>query len=276
MSHHISKKEERYAIRVMMAAYVSLVYITLAFDKWQVADVRWPGFAVMPAGLWWAHRPAFTLLAGAPLAAFVLFLHRVARPDPLSRCLALAAAFWIACIPPWIFSRHDLGYWGYYFAYGGFLGIIQGIWSVPLRPSFLDAELPADANVELLKYEDQKWWRGLSIFWTALVAIVIAGVINYAIKGAPARDPIGQNIVYHAVFLVFPAVPGLGSIVWNMIQRTNSLQNHLQEALVKRNLDAERRESVERALIQALSRPQPAPPTNEPRAQSPQDAGRKM
>jgi hypothetical protein len=118
-----------------------------------------------------------------------------------------------------------------FIAVGGFYGIVEGVWRTPLRPGFLDRkDLTVSAKVELIKYEDNKWWRGLNLLWVVIVGIAVTGAISFALSPTPLDPALRKVPGYNSAqtaFLALSSIPGIALLVWHFIRRTNYLHQQL-------------------------------------------------
>ena len=176
-----------------------------------------------------------------PVFAFSLALHKIIPSTPkktrsLESCLALAVVCWLFSSLAWLGSRLSVISLAHLFTLGGFWGIIEGVYRVPIVPSWIDnSNLPVEAKRELLKYEFNKWWQGLNIFWALIITAVVAGLLTY---GATLPQPIGEAHERSLLNILIPAgcsVPGIAMIVWNVIKRTQYIQESLLELWRKRS-----------------------------------------
>lgn len=207
--------------RALFALYVVLVFwILLSVQRDACEDFsRW------------------TYLLGFIIFTAILFLSKwnPFKDVPLFRALLFTATFLFLAAIAWGFGTgiHRItsemyAYLAYYVVYGGFFGIVEGVYMCPLVPQDLDKEeaikdpdMGYDGAIEYLRYEYEKWWRGLNMLWVVIIAIVVSGVINWTIQ--VSAPPL--NIAF---FLAFSSVPGIAMIVWYMISKTNSIHEAIR------------------------------------------------
>lgn len=171
---------------------------------------------------------------GIPIFILSLILPNIMRrwfpksDKPLQRTLLLAFTFWFFSSLAWFFGLPSLAsdqfsYLAYFTVYGGLFGIVEGVYQNPIHPQFLkDKKLTKEGKKVMLEFENEKWWRGLNLFWVVIIAIAVSGVINWVLtESAPS--------LMYAFFLAFSSVPAIAMIVWNIIKRTNYIHSKIGE-----------------------------------------------
>jgi hypothetical protein len=219
--------------RALFSLYVVAVFEVLLFMN---REIPIPGQELFPFGpLAGLGKGVYGL--GLCLFLFSVFLPRLlkelegGKTRALEGCLSLAGAFWLLSILGWLGSRISLNSLAHFIAFGGFFGIIEGIYRVPFRPHWLkDTAISIEGKKELLKYENTKWWQGLAIFWALIISIVVTGLLSYSIA---LPKPVGETREAYQkglAILLIPAgcsIPGIAMVVWNVIKRTNLIQEEL-------------------------------------------------
>lgn len=182
----------------------------------------------------------YVFLFSLPLLLLVLLLPRIAAnlkcDSARSRSLLHSALFWAISILCWLSIDYDYMYLFYLGLYGGFLGIVEGVWSIPVRPRILDAvDLSNEAKRQLSTYHVDKWWRGLSLLWATVIAIAITAAISWAGTSPVPPDAVSHSQLSQAelwkvrklLLLIIPALPGMAILAWYVVRKTNSVYDRL-------------------------------------------------
>lgn len=189
---------------------------------------------------------------GVFLLVFFLpqIMRLVGKDGALERCLYVAVIFWLFSLLAWLTTNLDLPYLGFYIVFGGLFGIVEGIRKVPVLPIYLSDEgLSIGAKCELLKFEDTKWWRGLTLFWAVVITGAVAGVLNWVlgpypsigdVKRMPGLGKVPGMTFVQGMVMVFSAVPAIALLAWDIIRRTNCIHKKLED-LYKEGINKERR-----------------------------------
>jgi hypothetical protein len=175
---------------------------------------------------------------GLAIFVLVVFVPQILRAvrikdGALVRCLWVSIVFWIFSALAWAGTKIEVSYLAYLIVYGAALGIIEGVYRVPIHPDWLDDPgVTSEGKLDMLKFEDNKWWRGLRLLWVIIIAIVVTGVINWVTSPSPGDETLRKLPavkIQQAFILAFSSVPGIGLVVWNIIKRTNYIQEKLGE-----------------------------------------------
>ena len=252
---------DRLGFRIFLATCVTLAFCLFFFAKTNYGDKIVETLEIAGYREHIAVGPLTSIgsagyLLGLPIFLFVLFLPQVmsgvqralrlvklrVSDGNLERCLYVATVYWLFSCLGWLVGKLDFLYLAAFVAVGGFYGIVEGIWKASLRPNFLDSDdLTLNGKAEMIKFEDNKWWRGLNLFWIVIVGIAVTGAISFALSPTPLDKAISKVPGYNSAqtaFLALSVVPGIASFIWYFIRRTNYLHRQLGE--LYRNI-AERR-----------------------------------
>lgn len=186
-----------------------------------------------------------------PLFLFVFLLHKVVPPKNLNQtralggCIGLAGGFWILSTIGWLGSKPYYSSLAHMIALGGLFGVVEGVYRVPFVPNHV-VQAPIDINAkrELLIYENAKWWHGLSIFWAVIVTALIGGLFTFVsqLPKASERD------LLHLLASGFSGIPGVAMIVWNVLKRTNTVQDAIFSLYLKEAQSTKKGHSQQKIL----------------------------
>lgn len=216
--------------RALFSFYISAVFgILLTLEKVSVAQ-----FAL------WTYSLGIVLFA----STFLLPLWNPFKNKALQRTLMFACTFWVLSLIAWafgpglqkVFHKSELfANLAYLIVYGGFFAIVEGVYITPAVPHNLDdpdeienPKMGYDGAVKYLRYEYEKWWKGVNMFWGVIIAIVVSGVIDWTIRAT--APPL--NIAF---FLAFSSVPGIAMIVWYIIKKTNAIHESMGKIYEAKN-----------------------------------------
>lgn len=210
--------------RAFFSAYVAIVFcVVLTLETFAIKELTyWPYSLGILVGILIFLLPY--LVRWLPL-----------KDKALQRTLLLASIFWILASIAWVFEAGPLNitselfaYLAYFVVYGGFFGIVEGVYKNPVIPLGIDKwNMEPESKIDYLTFEYEKWWKGLNMLWVVIIAIVVSGVINWTIrKTAPPLN--------YAFFLAFSSVPGIAMIVWYMIDKTNSIHRKIRDLYEKK------------------------------------------
>jgi hypothetical protein len=243
----MGRRKESKGFRVFFALYATIVFHNILFAKVHychrllqalektgyIERITEGPLSFLGWGMFLFGIPIFVLIVFLPQ---VLRLTRI-RDGALQRFLYVAIVFWIFSFLSWFATKVEVSYLAYFLTYGAVLGIIEGVWRVPIHPSWLDdTSLSNEGKCEMLKFEDTKWWRGLKLFWVGIIAIVVTGVINWVTSPAPADEALRKLPalkIQEAFILAFSSIPGIALVIWNIIQRANYIQKKLGDLYKK-------------------------------------------
>lgn len=160
------------------------------------------------------------------------------KDGPFKRCLYVFVCFSFFLIISSFFSKLRgiacLGPIAWGLCYAGVFGLIEGLNNCETDFSYLDDRaLPNEAKFELLKIEYDKWWKGLMLFTTVVIAVMISGTLKWMLSAPTA----GEEVVVQKHFLVlgfslvFYLVPGVAiGIYWCIIKKINAVHRRVREA----------------------------------------------
>jgi hypothetical protein len=241
------KKSSPMKFRILFSLYVTFVYYILfvlkIFNRDKITDILYAaGYGLeMREGPLRLFRWLMYLM-GIGLFIIMLLLPKIMkimkREGVLNRCLIIAFLFWAFSILAWLSTKIDYPFIGFYIVFGGFFGIVEAVQSLPLMPFNLnDKRFPLEAKCELLKLEDAKWWRGLTLIWGVIIAAGISGFLSWVLASYPSIEDvrkipdlgkIPELTFTQGMVLLSSIVPAIGILVWNIIWRTNNLYKKLQ------------------------------------------------
>lgn len=239
----MAERKESIGFRILFSFYATGVFCCLIFSKMHYAHkllvlLEEAGYIDKPVdgpisflgyGVFFFGLPIFILMIFLPK---VLGLMRI-KDGALERCLYVSVVFWGFSGLAWYGTKLEVSYLAYIISYGAALGIIEGIYRVPVHPEWLDdSHLAIEGKLEMLRFENDKWWRGLRLFWVVIIAIVVTGVINWVTSPSPEDEALKQLPAVktqQAFILAFSSIPGIALVIWNVIRRTNYIQKKLGE-----------------------------------------------
>jgi len=183
--------------------------------------------------------PLIALGAWVWLLAPVLFLLFLLLPlimralgiknGPLEWCLGTAICYWAVSVVAWLGGfLHQALYLIESLGYGGLLGVLAGVYAVPFFRLLPSRESERGAAVEAAVMESNKWWQGLNLLVFVAVAVFVSGSITWVLSPPPVDSMDMRFQVYWHVFIcLLAAGPSMAAIVWNVIRRTNAVQDQL-------------------------------------------------
>lgn len=208
--------------RALFSFYVSTVFGLL---------VTLEQISVSQFSLW-----PYSLILALYLGTFFLPIWNPFKDEALQRILMFANMFWTLALVAWalgpgiqiVINHSELyAYLSYFIIYGGFFGIVEGVYIIPVVPAekIEDSAMGYSGAVEYLRYEDEKWWRGLNMLWPGIMPTFVPGIINWTTQGTTSL----------AFFLTFSSVPGIAMIVWYVIEKTNAIHERIREIYEAKN-----------------------------------------
>jgi len=243
----------RLAFRIGFAVYSTTLFSSLIWAKGYITDqlnVLWStqghidrfssGLLASLGG--WAYS------FGLVVCLLVLFLPQIMRKlrrigihdGAYQRALTLTACFGLTAFLGWLCGDADALALTLFCVVGALLGVIEGYCYSPTYPiAARDATLSAQARIEILKSDQDRWWKGTQLFMTIFVVAVAGWALN-AFFSIPESGTLAQRVEFsrlnalHVVYFVLTLSSEASWLLFAFIRRMNVTHQTLEAILTER------------------------------------------
>ena len=117
----------------------------------------------------------------------------------------------------------------FFLLYGGLVSIIIGLRNLSYEPKWMAKKgLKNKIKIELIKLGISKWWRGLTILTSILIALFVTALVSWVLAPTPADLKTFEDFTVKLSFYLFiTALPGLIYIYIRALKQINYFENLL-------------------------------------------------
>jgi hypothetical protein len=196
--------------QALLGLYAAAIFIIIYLPVQQLSITQWNLLSkaqIVLNGIHWPqYLAAFIVFIGVTLMPYILGKYDIAHV----RSIGTMVFYCLICIPSYLLGSPDnlpwASWWEYHsiglvllIMFGGLLGVIAGLYANPKISTSLTK--PADitnltlqqARWQLIREDQERWWKGLSLFVPVILALMVTGGIAWA--SLPVSEEIATNSI---------------------------------------------------------------------------------